>query len=302
MIIKTNFRSGDNNKEILPMDTKNLPYVCMYTTLDYNNKFFPWHWHTAFEIDYIVDGQTEFYTADKTVSLQAGDVLFINSGILHAYKSIGTANCHIQAHLFTIPFLSGMYSNILEKKYISPIAKSSELSAYKISADTFKRQYMIDNIVKMAELAKIETFGYEFEIRSELSEFWCGLISETANIRNLKSTNHNTDIDRIKSMMQFIHENYSEKLTLDKIAKSGNISKRECTRCFARCIDNSPINYLNDYRIQMAAQMLLETKESVMTISEGCGFSTNSYFGKVFLETMGMTPMAYRKAESKSHS
>lgn len=103
------------------------------------------------------------------------------------------------------------------------------------------------------------------------------------------------DTERIKSMIQYIHDNYGKKLTLQDIAGAANISSRECSRCFRRCIHDSPINYLNTYRVRMAALMLLQSGESVMTIGENCGFSSNSYFGKIFYETMGCTPSAYRR-------
>ncbi|WP_394916419.1 helix-turn-helix domain-containing protein [uncultured Robinsoniella sp.] len=76
---------------------------------------------------------------------------------------------------------------------------------------------------------------------------------------------------------------------------TANISTRECSRCFQRCIKLSPMNYLNEHRIRMAAQMLLQTNKSIMTISECCGFSSSSYFGKIFQDYMGCTPKNYRK-------
>ena len=99
----------------------------------------------------------------------------------------------------------------------------------------------------------------------------------------------------IKKMMQFIHEHYADKITLGDIAISTNISTRECSRCFQRCIKISPINYLNEHRIRMAAQMLLQTDKNIITISENCGFSSSSYFSKLFQKIMGCTPKNYRK-------
>ena len=50
----------------------------------------------------------------------------------------------------------------------------------------------------------------------------------------------------------------------------------------------------------MAAQMLLQTGDNIITISENCGFSSNSYFGKVFHESMGCTPMEYRRGKKNA--
>ncbi|WP_243117307.1 helix-turn-helix transcriptional regulator [Muricomes intestini] len=47
--------------------------------------------------------------------------------------------------------------------------------------------------------------------------------------------------------------------------------------------------------MRAAAKMLLQTNDSIMDIGEKCGFSSNSYFGKVFRESLGCTPKEYRE-------
>ena len=86
-----------------------------------------------------------------------------------------------------------------------------------------------------------------------------------------------------------------EKISVEEIAASVNISSRECNRCFSRSIGISPNKYVKEYRIRTAVQMLQQTNDSILSISESCGFSTVSYFDKVFQEFMGVTPKNYRK-------
>lgn len=102
--------------------------------------------------------------------------------------------------------------------------------------------------------------------------------------------------DRIQTMMSFIHENYSEKLTLEDIAGSALISKRECLRCFQEAIHKSPFAYLKEYRIEMAEKLLKTTSLSVMEVGLRAGFSNNAYFGKTFKEMTGKTSGEYRKS------
>lgn len=56
-----------------------------------------------------------------------------------------------------------------------------------------------------------------------------------------------------------------------------------------------PIEYLNDYRLQIAAQMLRETEKSIEDISAECGFASASFFGKMFKEKYEKTPLQFRK-------
>ena len=57
----------------------------------------------------------------------------------------------------------------------------------------------------------------------------------------------------------------------------------------------SPMSYLNNFRIQKAAEMLQQTEHSILFISTTCGFSTSSYFCKVFSAAMHCSPSEYRK-------
>ena len=86
--------------------------------------------------------------------------------------------------------------------------------------------------------------------------------------------------ERIKKMMLYIRDHYSEKISLEEIAVSANISGRECLRCFRDMLNISPFGYLMDYRIRRAAGLLRETDRTVTDIAFTCGFFGTSYFGK----------------------
>ena len=126
---------------------------------------------------------------------------------------------------------------------------------------------MVEHVLRCVELENEEPFGYEFELRSHLCRFWVGLFRETSGLRT-ESRANSMDTLRIKKMLTYVHEHCNEKLTASDIAAVAGISVRECSWCFDRCIGVSPIQYLNSYRLHMAAEMLLSTKASILEISE----------------------------------
>lgn len=302
MISNSRFELGNDKMEIFPMDKNAFPYICYYAEMDsYINKNFSWHWHRALEIDYIAEGEAEIKSTSQTFHLKKGDAIFINSNVMHDIRAWNNMkNCKIYAHIFDMHFLSGMYNSVYEKKYLLPIMKSRDLQLYPIHPDSYTHILMLEKILHLLKLADEEPFGFEFELRSELCRFWCLFFEETAALCTNHSKCSNIDEDRLKQMLDFIHSNYKEKITLDEIAASANIGSRECTRCFQRCIGISPVNYLISYRIRMAAQMLLTTDHSIITVSEDCGFSSASYFGKIFHDCMKCTPGQYRNQRYKT--
>ena len=57
----------------------------------------------------------------------------------------------------------------------------------------------------------------------------------------------------------------------------------------------SPLDYINQYRLQVAASLLLSTD-----ISPRCGFNHHSYFAKLFARSMGCSPSAYRRENARA--
>ena len=295
MLIKTQFKSDRGRREIIPDEMKALPCICRWTDLDwYEDKTIPWHWHAELEINCIESGTLEFQTTEQTIRAEKGELVFLNCNILHTCRSIGSEACQYYTNIFDMHFLSGIYNSVFEEKYFLPISRNSALQVWKVKPDSLNHIEMIAAIMKAIELCREEPEWYEFDLRTKLCDFWRLLLTDTAEVRAKAKPRKIADTERIKTMMSFIHDHYGEKISLENIAGSANISARECARCFRRCINSSPNEYLIEYRLRMAMRLLLESDRSVLEISEETGFSSASYFTKTFREALNCTPKEYR--------
>lgn len=300
MIYNSNCQPSIDNREDLPHKKSNYPYICQYGNMDnYIRQTIPYHWHSSLELDYIDEGEALLHTADETVSLKKGDAIFINTNVIHSIQ----AKCFhtkIFAHIFDASFLSGIPGSLLGQKYLLPVTENTVFKIHRIRPDSYKNMQMLEKIIEMIELNKKEPFGYELKVRAALSLFWCMFLEETKCLKPTSSgiLKENPDVERIKLMIQYIESHYMEKITLSHIAGAANISSRECTRCFQKNLEISPMKFLTDYRVNIAAQRLIQTSDSILLISEECGFSSGSYFGKIFFDIMNCTPSEYRKIHS----
>lgn len=84
-------------------------------------------------------------------------------------------------------------------------------------------------------------------------------------------------------------------ISIDDMAKTACISRTECFRCFREILNKTPSEYLNEYRLAMAATLLSDTDKTLSDICYSCGFKSPSYFGKRFKERSGMSPKKYRE-------
>ncbi|WP_186567052.1 helix-turn-helix domain-containing protein [Lawsonibacter celer] len=92
-----------------------------------------------------------------------------------------------------------------------------------------------------------------------------------------------------------IHARYAQRLTLEKIAACASISVSEALRCFHTGIQTTPVQYLNDYRLNRAADRLLTTADSITAVAAAAGFENAGYFCRVFKKRYGCTPGAFRR-------
>ncbi len=154
---------------------------------------------------------------------------------------------------------------------------------------------MIGQIPELLDILREEPKGYELAVWEALGRFFLLLSEEAEEILIREQAVNERDMERMKLMLHFIYANHMEQIGLTEIAETAGISARECTRCFKRSINRSPVRFLIEYRTQMAAAMLLQTGKGISEIAAACGFMSDSYFGKIFRELYGCSPREYRK-------
>lgn len=94
----------------------------------------------------------------------------------------------------------------------------------------------------------------------------------------------------------FIKENLEKDLSIKLISQSINASKSVLYTKFRDRFHCTVGEYINKKRVEYAAQLLATTPLSMEEISQKCGFSSASYFTKVFKQHMGVTPLKFRKS------
>jgi signal transduction histidine kinase/DNA-binding response OmpR family regulator/ABC-type sugar transport system substrate-binding protein len=107
-----------------------------------------------------------------------------------------------------------------------------------------------------------------------------------------------TDTQQIvRKAMAYVHTHYTEQISLTDIAAYVGLSEQHLIRSFRSEIGITPIDYLKRYRIGQAKALLEEGSKSVTEVAAEVGFSTSSYFARVFRGEVGVSPSVYRKGE-----
>ena len=80
------------------------------------------------------------------------------------------------------------------------------------------------------------------------------------------------------------------------LAAEAALEPKYFCRVFRQITGRTPINYLNYYRVECAAELLCTTQGSITDIALECGFGDVSYFSRMFRRYKGQTPGQYRRA------
>lgn len=288
------FHTG-SKEELLPDFTPDFPYIASCSQLDqFMGRFVPWHWHKPVELFYMESGKMEYCTPKGTVIFPAGSGGMVNSNVLHMARPQAESEKNIQLlHLFDPSFIAGQQGSRIEQKYVTPITAAPQIEIIALYPSDPVQGKILDTIHESFHLSEND-FGYEIKLRETLSDIWIQLLAVSRPLLKEKGDSGKTN-DKIKSMMVFIHEHYGEKISIPEIAASAFSSERECFRIFHDCLHMTPVEYMKTYRLQMACQMLASTRETITYISHACGLGSSSYFGKVFREYIGTTPLEYRR-------
>ncbi|MNI47491.1 HTH-type transcriptional regulator YesS [compost metagenome] len=95
-------------------------------------------------------------------------------------------------------------------------------------------------------------------------------------------------------MAAYIHEHITEKLSLVDIAKHFGFHPHYLIKIFSDKTGMSPIQYLQEVRLEKAKEYLEYTELTIMEISGKLGWS-HSYFSRLFHQREGTSPTHYRK-------
>lgn len=107
-------------------------------------------------------------------------------------------------------------------------------------------------------------------------------------------------LSNIQESIEFIHNFYMKKYTVEQLAQNANVSVRQYLRIFKKITASTPIAYINQYRIYRAQELLLQKDDSVQKIALDVGFDDVHYFNRIFKQKVGCAPKEYILLKQKN--
>lgn len=290
----------DNDKMVnLQHGTPESPISFIYDEIEkYDQGYIDWHWHSEMEFNVATDNPIEVFVGDRSVVLKKNEGIWINSDRLHMIKcGEGVSSSLVETIVLSPEFIAHRSSSIYQK-YISSWINDKNLSFVTFYDSIDWNRDIVSKIRNVFNKCVSDNSVNELLVRNIISDIWLTMTDHRREIPGQSVSRKTMDSqNRIRVMLSFIKENYGNHISLDDIADSAHVSRSECIRCFKKNVDETPVRYLTDFRIESAANMLIMTEKPVNEIAVKCGFDDMSYFSKIFQNKKGVSPSQYRQEQ-----
>lgn len=283
-----------NRQEINMHGTYLLPYEIYQTLIPRFYLDFQMHWHEEIEIVYALQGCAKYIVDFQEYIIQEGDILIIPPLSLHSFEQYESHSFEAGTIIFGQNMINGNPLDACSTKYIRPVFQNDVyLPVFLAKANPHNKD--IADLLRAVFHEHVEKkAAYELRIRILFLQFINYFYEKELVHGGQQKSISSHMAAQIKLITNYIAEHYSEKITLEELASFANISVYHLSHIFKKCTGKSPNEYVNEYRLTMAADRLAHEDTQILNIAIDSGFNNISYFNRAFKRKYGMTPKEYR--------
>ena len=257
-------------------------YIKSFVHCDYAIGF---HTHSFYELNIVLSGRGEHLIEEMLFEARRGCVFVIPPNVKHSYKNIDSLNVyHMLIHRDFLPNCFGEFFKTTGFSLLFEIepyfrARYHENMFLKLSEEE------LESVLSDVELLKScgdfpDSQLYVNAVSKKILAFLCICITKQNGTDSI-SSNPNKELLCIADSLNFIHQNYEERITVEMLAQRQNMSRATYIRWFNKTCGCSPHQYLIQYRIKKASEALAVNQGSVAEVAQSCGFYDASHLRKV---------------------
>lgn len=233
-------------------------------------------------LHYVLEGRGRFSVGEEEYELHAGQGFLIEPEVQTYYEAdreepwsylwIGFAGERAEEYLRDL--------GLNKKQLIYQCACGEEL----------------EKIVRLMLQKSTYTTANEYMLQGLLCQFF-SVLAEHMEIE--ADRREKEDNLYIRKAVEYIQNHYSYPVQVQQIADYVGVTRSYLYTLFKKNLQFSPKEYLTNFRITRASQLLEITGLSVESVARSCGYQDTLGFSKAFKAKMGVTPLSYRKQKEE---
>ena len=292
-----NISEYQNYHETKSHTASEFPYNTYLCSIPLDFTHVPLHWHAELELIVIKKGRG-FVSVDlNRHQVSSGDIVFIRPGQLHAIEQQAHCTMEYENIIFKKELLITDSSDLCSRQFLLPVLHGEIPSVSFFTSALPGYQEISDCFRQIDLLCDARPEGYQLAVKSLLFRFFFLLISRRPE-EETDVAPHSGALEKLRAILKYVEEHYPEPITIEDMAALTYYSKSHFMKFFKMHMGSSFIEYLNDYRLTMAEQMLRSSDAPILEIAGQSGFDNLSYFNRIFKRKYGVSPGKWRGKQS----
>lgn len=150
------------------------------------------------------------------------------------------------------------------------------------------------NLNRLIRIMVESDFSRQLKASNTTRELIANLMQTQARAYLLENLNQLSTRNRLAHVIQYIRRNLHAPLTVALLARQACLSKPQFFRAFQRELGETPIQFINRERLQLAKRKISQQGLSFSSASMESGFASLNYFSRVFRQLEGMSPSEWK--------
>lgn len=242
------------------------------------------HYHDEIELLLIRAGSVSCVVDGREYTALEGEILFVNTRVPH-YTVARTDS----AAYILLQFRRGAYQEDDLLSDLQILHMSGQMPAAALKSPS-----VADAILRIFDESGRREKAYDFMIRSDVYRI-IALLTRLDVLPPPDQSIDSASVKRIRPALEYIDENYSSAITLQEISDHLGLNPAYFCRIFRSATGSTFTEYLSYVRVRKSEVLLRTTGKSITDISNDVGFSSVTYYNRVFKKIMNCTPTVYRK-------
>ena len=264
--------------------------IKLYDNDEYED--YPAHWHTNPEIIMPTENIYTVECYNQVITLREGDIVLICPGCIHTlYAPEKGRRIIFQADINPLRFMKEIETLVTIISPLIVITPEDFPSIYdkvKSLLLEIKNEYLSSS----TSFSEVSIYSKTLEIITLIGRSRAAAGIETPSPDAPRKQEEY--IEKFIEICNYISAHCSDELNLEAVASMSGFSKFYFSRLFKQFTNVSFYKYVNQKRIEKAAEMLTEPNISITNVALSCGFESLSSFIRMFKIVKGCTPTEFR--------
>ena len=248
-----------------------------------------WHVHPEYELVYIHSGKGKRHIGSHISFYESGDLVMLGPNLPHSAFSNTDHPDNYEVVVQIHPEL--LKQGLFELQEFEQIKALFHRSAQGIQFYGSIKVEVGDMLNDLCERSAAERMLGLLHVLLKLST---SREYHLLNVKEMIMEIHSNDYERINCIYDHISQHYHQQIFLEEAASLSGLTRNAFCRFFKKVTGKTFIQFLNEYRITNARELMYSRRISISEVMVRCGFNELSYFSRQFKRITGYTPTRYR--------